>query len=156
MIFHKNAFNFYCYEFHLKIFKKKKDYQKLILHHLKILKNDYINTLQRRPNEQVTNELGVGWGRGGGRRGAAGLVTCVWLMMTVTRSYSRPPSLLMGTLYIVTNSWIPNNGIKINVAFTAFLVTNRHSLNITYTSNIILVFFSLTKFKLFRYRTILK
>lgn len=52
-----------------KYLKKKKDYQKLILHHLKILKNDYINTLQRRPNEQVTNELGVGWGRGGSEGG---------------------------------------------------------------------------------------
>lgn len=153
MIFHKNAFNFYCYEFHLKIFKKKK---KITKNYYTILKSSkiIINTLQRRQNGHVTNELGVGWGLGG--RGGAGVVTCVWLMMTVTRSYSRPPSLLMGTLYIVTNSWIPNNGIKINVAFTAFLVTNRYSLNITYTSNIILVFFSLTKFKLFRYRTILK
>lgn len=134
-----------------KYLKKKK----ITKNYYTILKSSkiIINTLQRRQNGHVTNELG--WGGGWGV-GGAGVVTCVWLMMTVTRSYSRPPSLLMGTLYIVTNSWIPNNGIKINVAFTAFLVTNRYPLNITYTSNIILVFFSLTKFKLFRYRTILK
>lgn len=57
----------------MKIIKKKKDYQKLILHHLKILKYDYINTLQRRPNGQVTNELGVGWGLGGGSEGGGGV-----------------------------------------------------------------------------------